>query len=314
MRVGLRNHPGIQVWAEIDPMPLFKRSFRSDRGASMVEYGLMVALVAVISVPAISMAGERTGDTFDTVGEALAAGELAPADGDQGEPDDGPTSDDTQADPGDAGEPAGDPGGSQGDDYGADQGGGDEPDDAKECDNTKNGNNGSCKEKACDNGNNGNNANTCKDDDAADDSAGKGTTTTTPPPATPTGSETTVSSSTSSFTTWTPTKQGGTGKWVASVEFDNDWSKDQYLTLEVTRTDEKGKTTTTTVTNFYVPAGGSATYQAGDNDLEIKNNSKKGVVSVQVKLVSVTSTDAGSQPVTYPPASPTVTSIGHPVP
>jgi pilus assembly protein Flp/PilA len=188
----------------------FNRFAGSDRGASMVEYGLMVALVALIAIPAVAMVGHETEDTFNNVAESLAAGEG----GDNG--DESPA-------PGDDDEPPADP-----------------------------------------------------------------------------GSEAVVASTNSSFFWWNSSKNGGEGAWKATVIYQNDHNRHQYLALEITRTDDKGKTTTSTVKEFYVPANGKATYELWDNSLKLNNDKTTGVVSVEVKVVSVTTADEKWQSVTYP--------------
>jgi pilus assembly protein Flp/PilA len=45
----------------------------SDRGATMVEYALMVALIAVVCIAAVSLIGNNSSDKFDTVGQSIGA-------------------------------------------------------------------------------------------------------------------------------------------------------------------------------------------------------------------------------------------------
>ena len=47
-----------------------------DRGASMVEYALLVVLIAIIAIVAIRLAGNQVASTFDTIASSLGAGEL----------------------------------------------------------------------------------------------------------------------------------------------------------------------------------------------------------------------------------------------
>lgn len=42
-----------------------------DRGASMVEYALLVVLIAIIAIAAISLVGNRVSEAFSTVGNTL---------------------------------------------------------------------------------------------------------------------------------------------------------------------------------------------------------------------------------------------------
>jgi len=44
-----------------------------ERGATMVEYALMVALIAVVAIIVISIVGKETSNTFKTVGDSMGA-------------------------------------------------------------------------------------------------------------------------------------------------------------------------------------------------------------------------------------------------
>ena len=44
----------------------------SDRGASMVEYALLVALIAVVCIGAIQFLGEKSSTSFSKTGSAIA--------------------------------------------------------------------------------------------------------------------------------------------------------------------------------------------------------------------------------------------------
>ena len=46
---------------------------RDDRGASMVEYALLVVLIAIIALVAISIAGEEVSETFSDIASGLSA-------------------------------------------------------------------------------------------------------------------------------------------------------------------------------------------------------------------------------------------------
>ena len=43
----------------------------SERGASMVEYALLVALIAVVCIVAIDFLGQQAKSSFDSTGEAI---------------------------------------------------------------------------------------------------------------------------------------------------------------------------------------------------------------------------------------------------
>ncbi len=47
------------------------RSFKDERGASMVEYALLVVLIAIIAILAITFAGTQVSETFSEIGSAL---------------------------------------------------------------------------------------------------------------------------------------------------------------------------------------------------------------------------------------------------
>ena len=50
---------------------LIKRFVREEEGATMVEYGLMVALIAVVSILAITSLGDGVYDAFDATATAV---------------------------------------------------------------------------------------------------------------------------------------------------------------------------------------------------------------------------------------------------
>jgi pilus assembly protein Flp/PilA len=45
----------------------------SERGASMVEYALLVALIAVVCIAAIKLIGESASESFNSTAESLEA-------------------------------------------------------------------------------------------------------------------------------------------------------------------------------------------------------------------------------------------------
>lgn len=45
---------------------------RRDAGASLVEYALLVALIAVVCIAAIAVFGEETGQSFSRAGSSLS--------------------------------------------------------------------------------------------------------------------------------------------------------------------------------------------------------------------------------------------------
>lgn len=50
------------------------RGLQEERGAALIEYGLVVLLVAVVGLTAIASVGIRTADAYDEVSNALAVG------------------------------------------------------------------------------------------------------------------------------------------------------------------------------------------------------------------------------------------------
>ena len=48
-------------------------NIRSERGATAVEYGLMVALIAAVIITAVVFLGQQTRDTFDCTASSVAA-------------------------------------------------------------------------------------------------------------------------------------------------------------------------------------------------------------------------------------------------
>ena len=48
------------------------QQLRSEKGATAVEYGLMVALIAIVIIAAVALIGTRLDLTFDEVAASLA--------------------------------------------------------------------------------------------------------------------------------------------------------------------------------------------------------------------------------------------------
>ncbi|MDH3189373.1 MAG: Flp family type IVb pilin [Acidimicrobiia bacterium] len=44
---------------------------QEEKGASMVEYALLVVLIAIIALVAVSLAGEQVSETFSEIGSSL---------------------------------------------------------------------------------------------------------------------------------------------------------------------------------------------------------------------------------------------------
>ena len=60
---------------KMNKVPLFrilKKDAHKERGASLVEYGLLVALIAVVGVPAVRALGNSLDNQFDSANTQLA--------------------------------------------------------------------------------------------------------------------------------------------------------------------------------------------------------------------------------------------------
>ena len=58
----LRLYTGVTTWWND-----LKGRVQEERGATAVEYALMVALIAVVIIAAVTLLGENASDTFNTV-------------------------------------------------------------------------------------------------------------------------------------------------------------------------------------------------------------------------------------------------------
>ena len=56
----------IQLWAKLTAWA------KEDKGASMVEYALLVVLIAIIAIVAVSIAGKNVSNAFSTVAGSLS--------------------------------------------------------------------------------------------------------------------------------------------------------------------------------------------------------------------------------------------------
>ncbi len=63
---------GLVLYWQRHLVPYIRARFgRDDRGASLVEYALLVALIAVVCVVALRFLGSQTDDTLSDVGEDI---------------------------------------------------------------------------------------------------------------------------------------------------------------------------------------------------------------------------------------------------
>ena len=51
--------------------PLLRRIRRSDRGASMVEYALLVILIAIVALIAVQLAGSELSTTYSEIASSV---------------------------------------------------------------------------------------------------------------------------------------------------------------------------------------------------------------------------------------------------
>ena len=63
---------GHKLKEEFIKMKLLKRLLREEEGATMVEYGLMVALIAVVVMAVVVLLGAEIADMFQRVLDQLA--------------------------------------------------------------------------------------------------------------------------------------------------------------------------------------------------------------------------------------------------
>ena len=56
----------LAIWTRLN------RWVNADRGASMVEYALLVVLIAIIAIVAVSIAGKNVSKAFSTIAGSLA--------------------------------------------------------------------------------------------------------------------------------------------------------------------------------------------------------------------------------------------------
>jgi len=47
------------------------RILKNSRGQTLIEYGLLLVLIAVVVITAVTLVGQRTNETFSTVSSAL---------------------------------------------------------------------------------------------------------------------------------------------------------------------------------------------------------------------------------------------------
>jgi hypothetical protein len=275
----------------------------------MVEYSLLVALIGIVSLVAAGGVGQATEDQFDVIAAGLGDGgqdsdqavaeesednedETAEGDEDPADPDDEDPADPDDEDPADPDDE--DPVDPQGEDE-------DPADPEDEDDEDPVDPQGEDEDEDEDQegapGDDEDEQGTPGEDDEED-------TEPTEEPVVP-GSVVADAGSSGSYYWWNDSKHGGEGAWKASVKYQNDWIRHQYLTLEVTRVDGQGNRSTTTVNSFYVPAQGTSNYESWDNSLRLHKGDLSGVLSVEVKVVAIQTSDESWATVSYATDGPT---------
>ncbi len=285
----------------------FTRHRSSDRGASMVEYGLLIALIVIVGMAALGSVGSSTGESFEVVAAGFEpGGQVDPGHVDSNDPSDpGQDPSDNTAD-----DESNDSRGTGGADGGEiEQGGVDDADEPAVPSDPPNDNEDASEPGADeqtgdddDQGSDTGNENGGDDDEGGQGgNGGTGGDNESEPeePVTP-GSTVSQTSTGADYYWWNQTKNGGEGAWKASVAYENTWIRHQYLTLEITRVDEKGKTTVTTVKDFYVPANGKSTFELWDNALSVNRDKVKGTVSVSIEVKGIRTSDESWKTVSFP--------------
>lgn len=257
----------------------------------MVEYGLIVAVISLMALAAVTLLGDSTEDTFNTI-----AAELDGQGADQGSSGNESASDESEGQDSDAGDSDNSSDSDQDDEQGSDD---EETSDDEEnldqqseddaADDDDAGNSDDEQDSEGDDGSDdtGND----DSDDTGDDSQDEEDESPGPPPNS--------IASDSELYWWNSTRHGGKGAWTASVTYSNDTNRHQYLDLEITRVDEKGKETVSQSKNFYVPANGSGTYTHWSNSLEEHKGKLRGTVKVRVEVKSIKTSDENWQSFTY---------------
>jgi pilus assembly protein Flp/PilA len=62
----------VLFWQRYVATKISARFTRAERGAALVEYALLVALIAVVCIAAVTFLGNATSDKFSQVGSKLA--------------------------------------------------------------------------------------------------------------------------------------------------------------------------------------------------------------------------------------------------
>ena len=91
------------------------------------------------------------------------------------------------------------------------------------------------------------------------------------------------------LTSWDSRRRRGV--WEASVTLTNAWVRPSHVTVKITAVRRNGKTSTDTVTDFYLPPSGSSTLAYGDNALHGNGTSGNDILAVTFTVVEIRTTD-----------------------
>ncbi|MGE3621983.1 MAG: Flp family type IVb pilin [Acidimicrobiia bacterium] len=289
-----------------------------DRGATLVDYTLVVALVAIVALASLRILGIGASDSIAAAAEGISPGRgAAPAAG-------APSDESGSGGTGGAGSGGSSHTGGSGSGGSGSGGGGSSSDDST----GGAGSGGSSTPGEGSSDGSGSGGSSTSGDPAPttttvpDQVLGGGTIT---PPATGPKSPTPVdgsgkapagvqgmqiSAGNGSLYWWDA--HGARGQWKAGFTFSNSGQRHAYLTLEITKVWADGSTETSTVSGFYVPANGTAPYEVWSLDLVEQGKPAENVSAVTVKVVKVLTSDANWQPYEYAVAEPTIAIVGAP--
>jgi pilus assembly protein Flp/PilA len=65
--LSLATYVAVEVWVRLAASAVEERQERFERGQGMVEYGLILALIAVVAIVAVSLLGGKINNTFSNI-------------------------------------------------------------------------------------------------------------------------------------------------------------------------------------------------------------------------------------------------------
>jgi pilus assembly protein Flp/PilA len=69
---GKLSETGGLGYEDLDMLQFINRFRRDEEGAALVEYGMLVGLIAVICIAAVTLLGQEVSDAFSNIASALA--------------------------------------------------------------------------------------------------------------------------------------------------------------------------------------------------------------------------------------------------